>query len=127
MVIVPDPTPAEVNRMLMRYRTQLTELLTNYSHIDMLSLEMWLDPTVWPQLRHTVLHLRKLQLDVMLRARSIGNYATYYTPEGFVPGSKENKNMPWMVIYSLRKGSHRLREGSHMMRTRLATRAQVRS
>jgi len=37
----------------------------------------------------------------MLRARGIGNYGDYYTPEGFVPGSKENTEMPWFVIYPL--------------------------
>ncbi|MBU6401095.1 MAG: alpha-L-fucosidase, partial [Verrucomicrobia bacterium] len=45
--------------------------------------------------------LRKLQPDVMFRARGIGNYGDYYTPEGFVPGAKENTSMPWMVIYQL--------------------------
>lgn len=104
MVIVPDPTPAEVNRMMMRHRAQLEELLTNYGRIDMLSLDMWLGPSVWPRLRQTILDLRKIQPDVMLRARGIGNYGDYYTPEGFVPGSKENTNVPWMVIYPLAKG-----------------------
>jgi alpha-L-fucosidase len=104
LVIVPDPSPAEVNRMILRHRTQLKELLTNYGRIDMLSLDMWLGPKVWPQLRQTILDLRKIQPDVMLRARGIGNYGDYYTPEGFVPGSKENTNMPWMVIYPLAHG-----------------------
>jgi alpha-L-fucosidase len=104
IVIVPDPTPAEVRRMLARHRAQLTELLTRYGRIDMLSLDMWLGRTVWPELRQTILDLRKLQPDVMLRARGIGNYGDYYTPEGFVPGSKENTNTPWMVIYPLAHG-----------------------
>jgi alpha-L-fucosidase len=76
-------------------------LLTNYGRIDMLSLDMWLGPAVWPEMRRTLLHLRQLQPDVMLRARGIGNYGDYYTPEGFVPGSKENTDVPWMVIYPL--------------------------
>lgn len=104
LVIVPDPTPAEVNRMILRHRMQLKELLTNYGRIDMLSLDMWLGPKVWPELRQTILELRKIQPDVMLRARGIGNYGDYYTPEGFVPGSKENTDMPWMVIYPLAHG-----------------------
>ena len=37
----------------------------------------------------------------MLRARGIGNYGDYYTPEGFVPGNRENTSMPWFVIYPL--------------------------
>lgn len=99
--IAPDPTREEVRRMMERHRAQLSELLTNYGRIDMLSLDMWLGPAVWPELRHTILQLRKLQPDVMLRARGIGNYGDYYTPEGFVPGSKNNTGMPWMVIYPL--------------------------
>jgi len=47
------------------------------------------------------LHIRELQPDVMLRARGIGNYGDYYTPEGFVPGSPENTDMPWFVIHML--------------------------
>jgi len=38
---------------------------------------------------------------VMLRARGIGNYGDYYTPEGFVPGKTEDTNTPWFVIYPL--------------------------
>jgi alpha-L-fucosidase len=67
----------------------------------MLSLDMWLGPSVWPEMRRTLLHLRTLQPDVMLRARGIGNYGDYYTPEGFVPGNKENTDVPWMVISPL--------------------------
>jgi alpha-L-fucosidase len=98
---VADPTPATVQRMMARHRAQLTELLTNYGTIDMLSLDMWLGPHVWPQLRDTILHLRKIAPDVMMRARGIGNYGDYYTPERFVPGGKENTTVPWMVIYPL--------------------------
>lgn len=99
--LVPDPVSAEVRRMMARHRTQLAELLSNYGRIDMLSLDMWLGPAVWPQLRETIIDLRKIQPGVMLRARGIGNYGDYYTPEGFVPGSKENTDVPWMVIYPL--------------------------
>ncbi|MGD0500997.1 MAG: alpha-L-fucosidase [Bryobacteraceae bacterium] len=101
MVIVPDPTPAEVSRMMARHRAQLSELLTRYGTIDMICLDIHLGPKVWPQLRETMLQLRKLQPDVMLRDRGIGNYGDYYTPEGFVPGSKENTDTPWFVIYPL--------------------------
>jgi alpha-L-fucosidase len=98
---VADPTPEEAMRMMARHRAQLTELLTNYGRIDMVSLDMYLGPSVWPEMRRTLLQLRALQPDVMLRARGIGNYGDYYTPEGFVPGSKENTDVPWMVIYPL--------------------------
>jgi alpha-L-fucosidase len=102
-VVVPDPTEEEVNRMVSRHRTQLKELLTNYGKIDMVCLDIYWGPKVWPQLRQTLLELRKIQPDVMFRARGVGNYGDYYTPEGFVPGNKENTDTPWFVIYPLGK------------------------
>lgn len=102
--MAPDPTPEQVSRMMARHRAQLEELLTNYGRIDMLSLDQWLGPKVWPQLRQTLFRIRELQPNVMLRARGIGNYGDYYTPEGYVPGDKANTSMPWMVIYPLADG-----------------------
>jgi alpha-L-fucosidase len=98
---VPDPSDAEVKRMMARHRAQLLELLTNYGRIDMLCLDMWLGPRVWPELRKTLLMMRELQPDVMLRNRGIGNYGDYYTPERVVPGSKESSDRPWFTIYPL--------------------------
>ena len=60
--------------------------------------------TVWPQLRQTLFRIRELQPNVMIRARGIGNYGDYYTPEGFIPGDKSNTGTPWMVIYPLAGG-----------------------
>ncbi|MGH7970016.1 MAG: alpha-L-fucosidase, partial [Limisphaerales bacterium] len=100
-LLAPKPMPEEINRMMARHRAQLTELLTRYGKIDMVCLDQWLGPAVWPQLRETIKQLRKLQPEVMFRCRGIGNYGDYYTPEGFVPGAKENTSMPWMVIYQL--------------------------
>jgi alpha-L-fucosidase len=97
----PDPSPSETARMVARHRQQLRELLTNYGPIDLLCLDMWLGPKVWPRLRETIMELRRLAPDVMLRCRGIGSYGDYYTPEGFVPGARENTDMPWMVIYPL--------------------------
>jgi alpha-L-fucosidase len=99
-----DPTPEAVARMMARHRAQIEELLTNYGDIHMLSLDQWLGPAVWPQLRQTLLRIRELQPNVMVRARGIGNYGDYYTPEGFIPGDKSNTGMPWMVIYPLAGG-----------------------
>jgi len=96
-------TDDEKTRMLERHRQQLVEILENYDP-DMLCLDMWLGSDVWPQLRETIKVLRDIKPDVMLRARGIGNYGDYYTPEGFIPGSKDNTDMPWMVIYPLAKG-----------------------
>ncbi len=102
--MAPDPTPDAVTRMMARHRAQLEELLTNYGEINMLSLDQWLGPKVWPQLRETLFRIREIQPNVMIRARGIGNYGDYYTPEGFIPGDKANTGMPWMVIYPLGKG-----------------------
>ncbi len=113
LVIVPDPSPAAVNRMMARHRAQLTELLTRYGKIDMLCLDQWLGPQVWHQLRDTVLHLRSLQPDIMIRARGIGNYGDYYTPEGFVPGDKANTDTPWFVIYPLGSSFSYYRDETH--------------
>jgi len=100
-ILSTEPTPQEVERMMARHRAQLVELLTHYGEIDMLCLDMWLGKPVWPELRETVRMLRKIQPDVMLRIRGIGNYGDYYTPEGVVPQDKAETSMPWMVIYPL--------------------------
>src|SRR5690606_464497 len=101
ILYMPDPTPEEIDRMMARHRAQLEEILTNYGKIDMICLDQWLGPDVWPKLRETMFHLRKIQPNVMFRARGVGNYGDYYTPEGFVPGNKENSDVPWFVIYPL--------------------------
>lgn len=100
-VVVPDPTPADVKHMMERHRAQLVELLSNYGKIDMLGLDMWLGPRVWPELRKTVLELRQIQPDVMMRSRGIGNYGDYYTPERVIPSSESPSSKPWFCIYPL--------------------------
>ena len=100
-VVVPDPTDAEVKRMVERHRAQLLELVTNYGTIDMMCLDMWLGPRVWPEMRKTLLMMRERQPDIMLRNRGIGNYGDYYTPERVVPGSKQVSDKPWFSIYPL--------------------------
>ncbi|MGN6553181.1 MAG: alpha-L-fucosidase [Verrucomicrobiota bacterium] len=101
--LFPDKTPLENARMIARHKQQLRELLTNYGKIDMVCLDIGMGPEVWPQLRETIMDLRKLQPEVMFRNRGIGNYGDYYTPERVVPGDKETSPMPWMVIYPLGK------------------------
>ncbi|MGO8931497.1 MAG: alpha-L-fucosidase [Limisphaerales bacterium] len=93
--------PEQWRHFVERHRQQLTELLTNYGKLDLICLDQYFDETAWPDLRETMKTIRKLQPDVMFRCRGIGNYGDYYTPEGFVPGAKENTTMPWMVIYPL--------------------------
>lgn len=88
-------------RMMTRHRRQIEELLTHYGKIDMLCFDMWLGKKVWPALRDTLFYARSLQKDCMFRARGIGNYGDYYTPERFIPNAPENTDMPWMVIHPL--------------------------
>jgi alpha-L-fucosidase len=96
--------PEQWNHFIQRHRQQLTELLTHYGKVDLMCLDQYFDETAWLDLRETTKIIRRLQPDVMFRCRGIGNYGDYYTPEGFVPGAKENTDMPWMVIYPLAKG-----------------------
>ena len=98
-VVVADITPEEEARMMAYHHQQLTEILSNYGKIDMVCLDMWLGKEVWPQMRQEMKDLRKIQPDVMFRARGIGNYGDYYTPEAFIPGDRSNTDMPWFVIY----------------------------
>lgn len=100
-VTMPDPTLEQAVRMMARHRAQLVELLTNYGTIDMVCLDMWLGRSLWPELRKTILQLRRLQPNVMFRDRGIGNYGDYYTPERVVPGAKQTVDAPWFVIYPL--------------------------
>ena len=90
------PSPTESQRMMVRHRQQLIEILSNYGKIDMCCLDMRLGPANWQFLKNTIKTLRKIQPDVMFRNRGIGNYGDYYTPEGFVPDDPNNTNMPWM-------------------------------
>jgi alpha-L-fucosidase len=98
--LVADPTPADIEHMIGRHREQLRELMTNYGKIDMLCLDISLGEETWPQVRETVKMVRRLQPDVMIRNRGIGNYGDYYTPERTVPADKAT-GLPWMVIYPL--------------------------
>ena len=60
----------------------------------MIGLDMYLGRRVWPELRETVLKLRQIQPDVMLRNRGIGNYGDYSTPERVVPGITRASTSP---------------------------------
>jgi alpha-L-fucosidase len=100
-VLFPDLTPVEIDRMVTRHREQLRELMTQYGPIDMLCLDISLGADSWPQVRETIKEVRRLQPNIMMRNRGIGNYGDYYTPERVVPGDKAGTDMPWMVIYPL--------------------------
>ena len=99
--VVPNADTEARRRMMRRHREQLLELVQNYGDIDMLCLDMWLGHEVWSEMRETIKQVRRASPKTMLRARGISNYGDYYTPEGYVPGSKANTNMPWMCIYPL--------------------------
>lgn len=98
---LPVASDEELKRGMKRHRDQLKELLTNYGKIDMICLDMTLNERSWPEMRKTMLEIRKIQPDVMFRNRNIENYGDYYTPEGWVPKNVEATNMPWFVIYTL--------------------------
>jgi alpha-L-fucosidase len=100
-IMTPNLSAEEKARLVARHREQLREILTNYGKIDMICLDQWLGKDIWLETKETVKMMRELQPDVMLRCRGIGNYGDFYTPEGFVPGAKENTNMPWMTIRAL--------------------------
>jgi alpha-L-fucosidase len=102
-ILTSNPTPEDTARLIARHREQLRELLTNYGKIDMICLDQWMGRDIWPEIKETVKMMRKLQPDVMIRARGIGNYGDYYQPEQFVPGDKGATNMPWMSIALLGK------------------------
>jgi alpha-L-fucosidase len=113
-ITLPAHTDSEKKRMIGRHRQQLVELLSNYGKIDMVCLDVWWGKNVWPDLRETMKILRKIQPEVMFRARGIGNYGDYYTPEKFVPESKASTHMPWFVIYPLGgKFSYDVNAGSY--------------
>jgi alpha-L-fucosidase len=85
--------------MMERHRAQLVELVSNYGRIDMICLDIFLGPKVWPELRKTIMKVREIQPEVMFRDRGIGNYGDYYTPERVVPGSKVASTKPCFCIY----------------------------
>lgn len=92
-----DSDPAGWNRMVMRHRTQLTELLTNYGRIDMVSLDLWMPERFYPDIVETQRIIRKIQPRVLFRDRGIGEYGDYHTPERMLGNA--GKGMPWKVIY----------------------------
>ena len=99
--IVPDPSEFEIKRMMERHRAQLVELVSNYGTIDMICLDICLGSKVWSELRETIMKVREIQPNVMLRNRGIGNYGDYYTPERAVPASTVATTKPWFCIYPL--------------------------
>ena len=92
--MAPDPTPEEVTRMMARHRAQIEELLTNYGEIDMLSWISGWGRRSGPSSGKRCFSIRELQPNVMVRARGIGNYGDYYTPEGICPARRPTRRCP---------------------------------
>ena len=97
----PENDPEAWERFEMRHEQQITELLTNYGKIDMLSFDMWLPEFAWEHMQEVARMARKLQSDCMLRWRGIGNYGDYHTPENYIPGDESQGTMAWQVIHTL--------------------------
>ena len=108
--------PEGFGRFIARHREQIRELCTNYGKIDMMSFDMGfpdgtdarghgigLTHGIRDDLVETVKMARRLQPEMLMRHRGIGNYGDYTTPEGCVPHSTEAQcavnGFPWRVIY----------------------------
>jgi alpha-L-fucosidase len=97
----PESHPEAWARFEARHEAQLTELLTKYGRIDLLSLDMWLPDFAWPHMQQTIKRIRKIQPQTMFRWRGIGNYGDYHTPENYIPGDESQGTMAWQVIHTL--------------------------
>ncbi|MFC1651242.1 alpha-L-fucosidase [Candidatus Latescibacterota bacterium] len=97
----PKSDPAAWARFEKRHEQQLTELLTNYGEIDMISLDMWFPDFAWSHQQNVMKRIRKIQPDCMFRWRGIGNFGDYQTPENYIPGDDSIGTMPWQVIHTL--------------------------
>jgi alpha-L-fucosidase len=97
----PESHLAAWNRFKDRHRRQITELLTNYGTVDMISFDMWFPAFAWPHQKAMIKEIRKLQPDCMFRWRGIGNFGDYQTPENYIPGDESQGTMPWQVIHTL--------------------------
>ncbi len=97
--MAPDPSPQQAARMMARHRAQLEELLTNYGEIQMLSLDQWLGPKVWPELRRTILRLRAVQPNVMCALAALATMATTTLPKVSCLATSQTPKRPgWSSI-----------------------------
>ncbi|HKT13569.1 MAG TPA: alpha-L-fucosidase, partial [Terriglobia bacterium] len=93
----PQSDPRRWQKFIDQERKQLTELLTWYGPIDLLSLDIAWPPDASKDIADLAMMVRKLQPNILMRRRGIGPYGDYYTPEREVPGGFAEGN--WMVIY----------------------------
>ena len=97
----PENNPEAWERFQKRHKDQIRELLTNYGEIDMLSFDMFFPKFAWDHMQEVAKMARKLQPEIMLRWRGIGNYGDYHTPENYIPGDESQGTMAWQVIHTL--------------------------
>ncbi|MGA8185162.1 MAG: alpha-L-fucosidase, partial [Terriglobia bacterium] len=93
----PQSDPKRWQKFIDQERKQLTELMTWYGPIDLLSLDIAWPAAASQDIADLAMMVRKLQPNVLMRHRGIGPYGDYYTPEREVPGGFSKGN--WMVIY----------------------------
>ncbi len=90
-------------RMVARHREQISELLTNYGHVDMFGIDLCLSAEFWPDMKETIKTVRRLSPNTLFRHRGIGEYGDYQTPENYIPGESnpEEISKPWQLIHTL--------------------------
>lgn len=91
--------PERWGAFIQKEREQITELLTWYGPIDMLSLDIGWPKEAQEDAYGVAKLARSLQPHILLRNRGIGNYGDYETPEGTIPEDPNRMNRPWKVIY----------------------------
>jgi len=84
---------------IQKERDQITELLTWYGPIDTLCLDMSWCKEAQNDAYGVAKMARRLQPNIMLRNRGIGDYGDYETPEGSIPEDPTKVKRPWQVIY----------------------------
>ncbi|HET7214403.1 MAG TPA: alpha-L-fucosidase [Terriglobia bacterium] len=93
----PQSDPKRWQKFIDQERKQLTELMTWYGPIDLLSLDIAWPAAASKDIADLAMMLRRLQPNVLMRRRGIGPYGDYYTPEREIPADFSQGN--WMVIY----------------------------
>ncbi|MBM3848167.1 MAG: hypothetical protein FJ405_18005, partial [Verrucomicrobia bacterium] len=104
----PQTDPEGWQRFIARHREQVRELLTGYGKIERFEWDLCFPESAWLETVKTVKMARKLQPDVLMRDRGIGNYGDIMTPEMWIPkanpdderaeGFGQVVNRPWQVI-----------------------------
>ncbi len=89
--------PRKWQTFIAHEREQVRELMTNYGKINNLDFDIGWPKAAAPDLADICMMVRKLQPDVIMRARGIGAYGDYSTPERVIPAGPSHGL--WKVIY----------------------------